>query len=107
VDSAEAAQMLTDYLRANGYPPVPQDAAQQLQLTMLREWIAHLCAVLNQETDLNRAAKMRVIRAMIYGSVPRDAELQMRKHLTQTHIGQAARADFDAGTSHAPQEGRV
>ena len=106
MDQREAMEMLTSSLRNNGYQKV-EDVAQQLQLTMLREWIAHLCTVLNEETELTRTGKMRVIRAMIYGAVPRDAEVQMRRHLADLRIQDVTRYGFDAGTGLAPQAGRA
>jgi hypothetical protein len=101
VETDEAAAMLGDYLRSNGYAQ-PEDAAQLMQVTMLREWIGHLCTVLHEETSLNREAKMRVIRAMIYGAVPRESELALRKSLAALRMQDIARYGFAAGTGQAP-----
>jgi len=72
-----AASFLNSYLREVGMGGPPADAAQQLQLTLLRQWTDHLEHALREE-GVDGATAMRVIRSMIYGAVPMRADAEMR-----------------------------
>lgn len=83
------SRRLTQYLNEAGIH-VPVDAAQQLQITMLHQWLDHLEVVLTEETDLDRAERDRVVRAMMYGAVPQNADAQLRIIQTAQQVSKLA-----------------
>lgn len=74
-----AREMLEGYLHFIGMAQ-PADAAQQFQVTLLRQWISHLDEVLRAE-KLSPDCVHRIIRGMIYGGVPVLAEAGVRDEL--------------------------
>jgi hypothetical protein len=77
---SEARATLERYLARIGLS-APEDAALQVQTTLLRQWVDHLDDVLEAE-DLPALKRERIIRAMIYGGAPNLAEQEIRQQLT-------------------------
>jgi hypothetical protein len=73
---AAAVYILDDYLTRTGLDR-PADAAQQYQTELLRQWVTHLEAVLEAEYVPAPVAD-RIIRGVIWGSVPQQAEAGIR-----------------------------
>lgn len=89
---SEIREILENYLRRIGLSH-PKDAAQQVQITLLRQWVEHLDQVLADERvpgDL----RVRVVRAMIYGGVPTLAEAEIRQEMTAEMIHLAEHGTF-------------
>jgi hypothetical protein len=74
-----AQAVLDDYLRRTGLSR-PADAAQQYQVSLLRQWADHLDAVLEAE-GIPPGAADRIIRGVIWGSTPQVAEAGIREEL--------------------------
>ena len=89
---SEAGHILEQYLSRIGLSR-PADAAQQVQVTLLRQWTDHLDDVLEAE-ELPGDQRVRIIRAMIYGGVPSRAEAEIRLELTEEMIKLAERSTF-------------
>jgi hypothetical protein len=73
---SEARHILETYLARIGLSQ-PADAVQQVQITMLRQWTEHLDDVLHAEL-IPFEQRSRIIRAMIYGGAPHQAEEEIR-----------------------------
>jgi hypothetical protein len=92
---SEARHILDAYLARTGLRN-PVDAAQQFQVTLLRSWIDHLDEVL----DANRVpwdVRITIIREFIYGTVPQEAEAELRTamHKDMTYWASRAVPDLD------------
>ncbi len=78
---SEAREILEDYLARIGLGH-PSDAAQQVQVTLLRQWCDHLADVLEAENPpIPGDQRARIIRAVIYGGAPNLAEQEIRQEL--------------------------
>ena len=89
---SEAREILENYLRRIGLSR-PADIAQQVQITLLRQWTEHLDQVLADERvpgDL----RIRIVRAVIYGGTPTLAEAEIRDELTAEMVKLAERGVF-------------
>lgn len=73
---SEARQILENYLQSTGLRQ-PSDAAKQFQLSLLRGWIDHLDEVL-AANRVPRDLRITIVREFIYGTVPLDAEAELR-----------------------------
>ena len=72
--------MLDRYLGRLGLR-TPADAAQQFQVTLMRQWIDHLDEVL----DANRVPgqlRLTIIREFLYGAMPALAEAELREEMS-------------------------
>jgi hypothetical protein len=103
---SEARQILERYLARTGLR-APSDAAQQFQVTLLRQWIDHLDEVL----DANRVPapiRLVIIREFIYGTVPENAEAELRiaMHADMTYWAERAKPEpVPYGGWHRPPSG--
>lgn len=86
----EARALLDQYLERTGLRS-PSDAAQQFQVALLRQWIDHLDEVL-QANGVDAAMRHRIIREFIYGTVPvqAEAELRVAMHSDMTYWAERA-----------------
>lgn len=77
---SRASRIIEDYFRRTGQPQDSAlDAAFMYQRTVLRDLLARLEAILEDE-GVEPAVTMRVIRCMLYGSPSAaDAELRMER----------------------------
>jgi hypothetical protein len=73
---SEARRILDNYLQRTGLRQ-PADAAQQFQVTLLRQMVDHLDEVLDAN-HIEAGVRARVIREFIYGTVPEQAEAELR-----------------------------
>jgi hypothetical protein len=73
---SEARHVLDSYLQRTGLRN-PADAAQQFQVTLLRQWVDHLDEVLDSN-GVDPQKRMTIVREFIYGTVPADAEAELR-----------------------------
>jgi hypothetical protein len=73
---SEARDMLDRYLQRTGLRH-PGDAAQQFQLALLRQMVDHLDEVLDAN-HVEAGLRARIIREFIYGTVPENAEAELR-----------------------------
>jgi hypothetical protein len=73
---SEARHILDNYLQRTGLRQ-PADAAQQFQVALLRQWVDHLDEVLDSN-GVDPRLRMTVIREFIYGTVPEQAEAELR-----------------------------
>lgn len=89
---SEAREILENYLRRIGLSR-PSDVAQQVQVTLLRQWTEHLDQVLADER-LPGDLRTRIVRAVIYGGVPTLAEAEIRQEMTAEMIHLAERGTF-------------
>jgi hypothetical protein len=81
---SEAAHLLSQHLRRVGMDK-PADAAQQFQVTLLRQWADHLEAVLD-DNGIDRDKALAIIRQVIYGGVPGAAEAELRETISEEHL---------------------
>lgn len=103
---SEARYILEQYLGRTGLRQ-PSDAAQQFQVSLLRQWIDHLDEVL----DANRVpAELRItiVREFIYGTVPLDAEAELRvaMHADMTYRAERAKGPVMSSVSLPPEAAR-
>jgi len=84
-----ARAILETYLQRIGLSR-PADIAQQVQLTLLRQWTEHLDDVLDAE-GLPAGLRTRIIRAVVYGGAPSLAEGEIRQEMTAEMIKLAER----------------
>ncbi len=70
----EARAILENHLRRVGLTS-PADAAQLMQVTMLRQMVDTLEAVMADE-EVPAATRLRVIRGQVYGSMPEHSEAE-------------------------------
>jgi len=82
--------ILNDYLKQVGLGGAPADAAQQLQITLLRQWCAHLEVALH-DADLPPDVALQIMRSVIYGSVPQRADAELREFVAADYRGHLAR----------------
>jgi hypothetical protein len=87
---SEARDMLDAYLTRTGLRH-PADAAQQFQVSLLRGWIDHLDEVL-EANHLAPALRRVIVREFIYGTVPEQAEAELRTamHADMTYWAERA-----------------
>ena len=74
-----ARAILEGYLQRIGLRR-PSDIAQQVQITLLRQWTEHLDDVLDAE-GLPAGLRERIIRAVVYGGAPSLAEGEIRQEM--------------------------
>lgn len=88
---SEARHILDRYLQRTGLRQ-PSDAAQQFQVTLLQQWIDHLDEVLDSN-GIDPVTRLTIIREFIYGSVPENAEAELRAgmHKDMTYWAERAR----------------
>lgn len=72
----EARHALDRYLERTGLR-YPADAAQQYQVTLLRQMVDHLDEVL-EKNGVDYHMRMLIVREFIYGTVPKNAEAELR-----------------------------
>lgn len=77
----QARTLLENYLCRIGLT-CPADSALHFQVTLLRQWIYHLDAVLDGE-ELPWETRRRIITSMIYGGAPHLAEAEVRASLVE------------------------
>lgn len=77
---SEARDRLDAYLARTGLSR-PADAAQQFQVTLMRQWASHLDEVLAANHVEPRLAST-IVREFIYGAVPQEAEAELRQVMT-------------------------
>jgi len=94
---SEARDMLDRYLQRTGLRR-PADAAQQFQVTLLRQWIGHLDEVLEQNLPDQPYFRLKIIREFMYGAVPADAEAELRTAMHADMAYWADRAEPEART---------
>lgn len=78
---SEAQDKLNHYLHSIGLSHYA-DAAQQVHISLLRQWINHLDYVLKHEIPRDSELRRRIIAGMIYGGSPTLAEAEMRAQMT-------------------------
>jgi hypothetical protein len=88
---SEARDILDAYLARTGLRH-PADAAQQFQVSLLRGWIDHLDEVLDAN-HVDGRTRITVIREFIYGTVPENAEAELRTAMHADMTYWAGRAD--------------
>lgn len=90
---SEARHILDAYLQRTGLRN-PVDAAQQFQVSLLRGWIDHLDEVLDSN-GVNPQVRRTIIREFIYGTVPEQAEAELRVSMHEDMTYWAERAGHD------------
>ncbi len=78
---SEARDRLDAYLARTGLSR-PADAAQQFQVTLMRQWCDHLDEVLTAN-HAGPGLRSTIIREFIYGAVPEAAEAEIRQKMTR------------------------
>lgn len=78
---SEARDILDRYLVRTGLSR-PADAAQQFQVTLMRQWVEHLDEVL-EANGVPGQLRVTIVREFIYGVVPQQAEESIRANLVQ------------------------
>ena len=73
---SEARHILDRYLERTGLRN-PADAAQQFQVSLMQQWIDHLDEVLDAN-HVDPRTRLTIIREFIYGTVPENAEAELR-----------------------------
>lgn len=79
---SEASDKLNHYLHSVGLGR-PADIAQQVHISLLRQWIEHLSFLLKQEIPQDPDLRKRILDGMIYGGSPTLAEAEIRSELIQ------------------------
>ena len=87
---SEARDYLDLYLQRTGLRQ-PPDAAQQFQVTLLRQWIDHLDEILDSN-GVDPQKRMTIVREFIYGTVPENAEAELRVSMQKDMTYWAERA---------------
>lgn len=80
----EARARLEAYLQRLGLTQ-PADSAFRFQISLLRQWVDHLDAVLDDE-HLPWDTRSRIITGMIYGGTPNLAEAGVREDMVQMAV---------------------
>lgn len=90
---SEARGILDRYLARTGLRN-PADAAQQFQVSLLRGWIDHLDEVLDAN-HVPHGLRIAIVREFIYGTVPEQAEAELRTamHADMTYWAERAGPD--------------
>jgi hypothetical protein len=78
---SEARDRLDAYLARTGLAR-STDAAQQFQVTLMRQWASHLDEVL-AANHVEPGLRSTIIREFIYGAVPQEAEAELRQEMTR------------------------
>jgi hypothetical protein len=87
---SEARHALEQYLQRTGLRQ-PSDAAQRYTVSLLRQWVDHLDEVLDSN-GIDPRLRMVIIREFIYGTVPENAEAELRvaMHADMTYWAERA-----------------